>query len=119
MRKLHQVTLLGLALGLLAAPLAAAGPEGPLCTAGVSSGPGLAVGQAVPADGVASPVEPVAGIATTPEPQPLAGPIGPAPQQCGNVVCPFGTRCCNPLCSACTPPGVECTLGDCGHGPSS
>lgn len=50
------------------------------------------------------------------EPQPLAGPFSPVPQQCGLVTCPAGTRCCNPLCSACTPPGVECTLGDCGHG---
>lgn len=53
------------------------------------------------------------------EPQPLAGPFTPVPQQCGLVTCPIGTRCCNPLCSACTPPGVECTLGDCGHGPTS
>lgn len=53
------------------------------------------------------------------EPQPLAGPFTPVPQQCGLVTCPVGTRCCNPLCSACTPPGVECTLGDCGHGPAS
>ncbi len=51
-----------------------------------------------------------------PEARPLAGPFTPVPQQCGLVTCPVGTRCCNPLCSACTPPGVECTLGDCGHG---
>lgn len=44
-------------------------------------------------------------------------PIGPIePELCGNVVCPKGTSCCNPLCSTCTPPGVSCTLGDCGHG---
>lgn len=47
-------------------------------------------------------------------------PIGPIePELCGNVVCPKGTTCCNPLCSACTPPGVSCTLGDCGGGPTS
>ena len=35
------------------------------------------------------------------------------PQQCGKVICPKGQRCCNPLCSTCTPPGVFCTLGSC------
>jgi len=43
----------------------------------------------------------------------------PEPETCGLVICPKGTTCCNPLCSACTPPGVSCTLGDCGHGPTS
>jgi len=52
--------------------------------------------------------------------EPVFEPIGPIePELCGNVVCPKGTTCCNPLCSACTPPGVSCTLGDCGGGPTS
>lgn len=56
-----------------------------------------------------------------PAPEPMLEPIGPIePEPCGLVFCPKGTTCCNPLCSACTPPGVSCTLGDCGHGgPSS
>lgn len=49
----------------------------------------------------------------------LLEPIEPEPETCGLVICPKGTTCCNPLCSACTPPGVSCTLGDCGHGPTS
>jgi hypothetical protein len=36
--------------------------------------------------------------------------VGP---QCGAVVCPAGTRCCNPTCGACVPPGVECTQEVC------
>ena len=59
------------------------------------------------------------GLEAASDPRPAAGPFTPVPQQCGLVTCPAGTRCCNPLCSACTPPGVECTLGDCGHGPTS
>jgi hypothetical protein len=117
-----QVTLLGSAVALLAMPLAAAGPEGPVCPGEV--GPSFAVTglEAAALDGVAPAADAVAGtgLEGTPEPQPLFGPIGPIePPLCGNVVCPVGTRCCNPLCSACTPPGVECTLGDCGHGPTS
>lgn len=53
------------------------------------------------------------------EPVLLLEPIEPEPELCGLVICPKGTTCCNPLCSACTPPGVSCTLGDCGHGPTS
>ena len=29
---------------------------------------------------------------------------------CGEVICPAGTTCCNPLTSTCTPPGVFCPL---------
>lgn len=121
--RLHQVTLLGFALALCAAPLAAAGPAAPLCPA--DGAPALAVPapEAAPADGLApaGDLAPTAGAETAPEPQPLFDPVPvpPGGGQCGLVICPVGTRCCNPLCSACTPPGVECTLGDCGHGPTS
>ena len=121
MRRMLQVTLLVSAVALFALPLAAADSAAPLCTAEIA--PNLAVPgpEAAPAVGVAPAGAPVpgAGAETTPEAQPLFDPIPiPAPQ-CGLVTCPAGTRCCNPLCSACTPPGVECTLGDCGHGPTS
>ncbi|EJT75656.1 hypothetical protein GGTG_05588 [Gaeumannomyces tritici R3-111a-1] len=36
-------------------------------------------------------------------------------QQCGLTVCAAGYKCCNPLCSMCTKPGVVCTQQDCGH----
>ncbi len=122
MRRMLQVTLLGSAVALLALPLAAAGPGAPMCTDEVAPNHAVAGLETTQVDGAAATAELVAGAGAEaiPEPQPLAGPIGPIePQLCGNVVCPFGTRCCNPLCSACTPPGVECTLGDCGHGPTS
>jgi hypothetical protein len=36
-------------------------------------------------------------------------PITPPPSKvCGEVVCPQGTRCCNPLRSICVPPGFSC-----------
>lgn len=59
------------------------------------------------------------GTEAVPEPVLLLEPVEPEPETCGLVICPKGTTCCNPLCSACTPPGVSCTLGDCGHGPTS
>ena len=121
MSRMLQVTLLVSAVALLAAAPAAAGAGAPICTGEAAPNHAVAGVGATPVDGAApADLFAVAGAETTPEPQPLAGPIGPIePPLCGNVVCPFGTRCCNPLCSACTPPGVECTLGDCGHGPSS
>lgn len=122
MRRMLQVTLLFSAVALLAAPLAAAGAGAPLCSAEIAANHAVADLEAAPLDGLppAGDLLAGAGAESTPEPQPLVGPIGPVePPLCGNVVCPFGTRCCNPLCSACTPPGVECTLGDCGHGPAS
>jgi hypothetical protein len=32
----------------------------------------------------------------------------PGGEQCGEVVCPKGTECCNPLRSICVPPGDFC-----------
>lgn len=120
MRKLHQVTLLGLALAFVAAPLAAAGPDGPLCPGEPALGLAVPAPETVPAVGVAPADVPEVAVGT-PESQRLFDPVPVPPPggQCGLVVCPVGTRCCNPLCSACTPPGVSCTLGDCGHGPTS
>ncbi|KAK8044991.1 hypothetical protein PG993_005015 [Apiospora rasikravindrae] len=34
-------------------------------------------------------------------------------EQCGQVTCPSGTLCCNPLCSTCVKPGEFCTMGSC------
>jgi hypothetical protein len=37
-------------------------------------------------------------------------PIVPPPsKRCGEIVCPQGTRCCNPLANLCVPPGFLCT----------
>lgn len=112
-RTLYSMLLIA-AVASLALPAAAADLGGPVCsdTATVSGD----LQAPAPA------AEPVPGLELqgSAEALPLAGPIGPIPpQQCGLVICPIGTTCCNPLCSACTPPGVECTLGDCGHGPTS
>lgn len=117
MKRLFHLTLLVPAVALLAIPVSAATSDAPaVCS------PAAAAGDTAPAP-VLEPAGdgPSAAIAeTASEPLPLADPIGPIePQPCGNVFCPAGTTCCNPLCSACTPPGVSCTLGDCGHGPTS
>jgi hypothetical protein len=32
----------------------------------------------------------------------------PPSKRCGDIVCPQGTRCCNPLQSICVPPGFGC-----------
>ena len=32
-------------------------------------------------------------------------------QQCGDVLCPSGTECCNALCGICVQPGMMCVMG--------
>lgn len=122
MKRLLQWTLLAAAVASIALPLTAAEPEAPICTgepALAFDAPDLGTARAEGAESDPALLPGTEAIGA-PEPQPLVVPIGPIePQMCGLVVCPVGTRCCNPLCSACTPPGVECTLGDCGHGPTS
>lgn len=108
MKKTLYPLLVLAAVAALALPAAAADLAAPVCS-----------DAAAPAAGAAAPTPAPAEAGEAAEPLMLGGPIVPAPQQCGLVTCPVGTRCCNPLCSACTPPGVECTLGDCGHGPTS
>jgi hypothetical protein len=108
-RTLYPMLLLA-AVASLALPAVAADLGGPVCSDQAPPPAAVEGAAAEPARDLQGPAEPLA----------LGGPIGPIPpQQCGLVTCPVGTRCCNPLCSACTPPGVECTLGDCGHGPTS
>ncbi len=48
-----------------------------------------------------------AAAAGTPEPVFLAG------EQCGGVICPKGTYCCNPTCNACVLFGMSCTQQSC------
>lgn len=148
MKKLNALLLGVAAASLLAMPLSAAELTAPVCT--VAPALILDLGQPVemaagePCGGVTCPPkmeccnptcnkcvlpgmrctqEVCNDTSAAPAPEPMLDPIGPIepePQPCGLVFCPKGTSCCNPLCSACTPPGVNCTLGDCGHGnPSS
>jgi hypothetical protein len=107
--------LLLAAATVLALPAAAADLDAPVC----SDAAALSRAAAPAENPAAGEIAPANDLEVA-EPLALGGPIGPIPpQQCGLVTCPVGTTCCNPLCSACTPPGVSCTMGDCGHGSTS
>ena len=111
MKKMSPVLVLVAAVASLAAPLAAVELAAPSCRDIVDS----AVDLTDPATAWKVGLE-VAGEPAS-EPVPLLVPVESAqPEQCGNRVCTPGTSCCNPLCSICTPPGVGCTLEDCGDG---
>lgn len=119
-RILCSILLLAVA-AVLALPAVAADLEAPVCNdaAALSRDAGPAPAPALGPD--AGELAPGIDLeAAEPVPMGFPVPVPPTPpQQCGLVTCPVGTTCCNPLCSACTPPGVSCTMGDCGHGPTS
>lgn len=119
-RTLRSILLLA-AVAAFALPAVAADLEAPVCSdaAALSRAAAAPALAKAPISGELAPGTDL-GVAAEPLPMGVPAPVPPIePEQCGLVTCPAGTRCCNPLCSACTPPGVYCTMGDCGHGPTS
>lgn len=44
----------------------------------------------------------------------LADPeLEPGGEQCGGVICPVGTHCCNASCNWCVPPDMSCPQVSC------
>jgi hypothetical protein len=41
-----------------------------------------------------------------------AAAIEPAAEQCGDIVCPIGTTCCDPLDGECVRKGMQCPLSE-------